>query len=503
LADVPKVLNAQHLLYEAQIGHHYGLDEDLAIASLTSVPAKALGLDHRIGYARVGYDADIVLWDFHPLALGAAPIQVFVDGIQLFDEKSAEKKLGKKVEIQQPPSQRPYNETEALNPDIRVNNLAKADFVATGIKQAYIRGGTDLDSITATSEGLTMVVRDGQITCLASTCPEEMEAAVNRGVQLRHLENGYVLPGLTLLSPSHGLVEIEAEKSTRDGILDNSKNPAESGNVIYAKDGLTFDGKHLERAHEAGILNLITAPLSRGFLDGVSVAFKSGGKNVLEKGAVIQEEVAVHFSIGHDSNGGNTPSISSQIALLRKILTDASNVTDTLYGRAANGKIPLAITTQNKDVIAHLLKMKAEISDMAPINLVIIGGIESYLLAEDLAQAKVPVILVPWRCQPQSWESRHCLPGPPISEKTSFQILVEHGVDVALGAWDDGLVTTLYWEAGWAAKGTELRERDVVGLISTKVEEILGIKWENHEQGGHVLFEGNPLDFGANVVAII
>ena len=203
------------------------------------------------------------------------------------------------------------------------------------------------------------------------------------------------------------------------------------------------------------------------------------------------------------SSGGNTPSISSQIASLRKILVESANDTDTIYGRAANGKIPLAITTQNKDVIAHLLKMKASLKEIAPINLVIIGGIESYLLAEDLAKAKVPVILVPWRCQPEAWEYRHCLPGPPISEKTSFQILVEHGVEVAIGGWDDGLVSTLYWEATWAAKGTDLGRTEVVGLISTKVEEILGIKWDESTQGGHVLFEGNPMDFGASVAAII
>jgi hypothetical protein len=211
----------------------------------------------------------------------------------------------------------------------------------------------------------------------------------------------------------------------------------------------------------------------------------------------------LHFAIGHGSRGGNTPSISAQIASLRKIIVNSVNDTDTIYGRAANGKIPLAVRTQNKDVIAHLLKMKAEISEIAPINLVIIGGIESYLVAEDLAKANVPVILVPWRCQPEAWESRHCLPGPPLSEKTSFQILVEHGVEVALGGWDDGLITALYWEAGWAAKGTQMEEKDVVGLISTNVEKILGIKWEDNMQGGHVVFEGNPLDFGAELAAIV
>lgn len=495
-------MNAQHLLYEAQIGHHYGLDEDLAIASLTSIPAKALGLDHRIGYLRVGYDADVVLWDSHPLALGATPIQVFIDGVPIFDEKTAEKKLSAIADDQPVPPQREFDEVEALSPDTGEKELVKKDFVATGINKAYIRGKLGLETLSG-DEPLTLVVRNGKMACLSTSCSGEMEAAIADGAPIHHLRNGYILPGLTTISPSLGLSEISSEKSTQDGRVDASKDPSDNNNVAFAKDGLAFDGKHLERAQASGVLNLITAPLSSGFLQGVSVAFKAGGNSVLEKGAIIQEEVALHFTISHRVNGGNTPSISSQIASLRKILVESANDTDTIYSRAANGKIPLAITTQNKDVIAHLLKMKASLKEIAPINLVIIGGIESYLLAEDLVKAKVPVILVPWRCQPEAWEYRHCLPGPPISEKTSFQILVEHGVEVALGGWEDGLVSTLYWEATWAAKGTDLSRTEVVELISTKVEEILGIRWDESIQGGHVLFEGNPMDFGASVSAII
>jgi Amidohydrolase family len=496
-------LNAQHLLYEAQIGHHYGLEEDLAIASLTSVPAHALGLDHRIGYVRVGYDADLVIWDSHPLTLGATPIQVFIDGVPIFDENTTAHKLRKEAGNQPIPPKREFDEVEAFSPEQRRKDLVKNDFVATGIRTAYIRDEHGLQSISALGEPLTMVVQNGKIICLSSSCSDEVNIAISRGSQVRHFQNGYILPGLTVFAPALGLSEIDAEKSTQDGPVDTSKDPTNAENVCYAKDGLTFDGKHLERAQDAGVLNVITAPLSRGFLQGVSVAFKAGARNVLQKDAIIQEQAALHFAIGHQAQGGSTPSISSQVALLRKILVNSANKTDTIYGRAANGKIPLAISTQNKDVIAHLLKMKASLADIAPINLVIIGGIESYLLAEDLAKARVPIILVPWRCQPEAWEYRHCLPGPPISDKTSFQILVEHGVEIALGAWDDGLVSTLYWEAAWAAKGTDLKEKDVVGLISTKVEKIFGINWDNATDGGHVLFEGNPLDFGASVAAII
>lgn len=47
-------LNSRHLLYEAQQAHFYGLPTHLAIASLTSIPAALLGLDHRVGFIRKG-----------------------------------------------------------------------------------------------------------------------------------------------------------------------------------------------------------------------------------------------------------------------------------------------------------------------------------------------------------------------------------------------------------------------------------------------------------------
>jgi imidazolonepropionase-like amidohydrolase len=56
-------LNAQHLIYEAQRAAHYGLDEAIAFAAVTSVPAERLGVGYRLGQVKVGYDADLVIWD--------------------------------------------------------------------------------------------------------------------------------------------------------------------------------------------------------------------------------------------------------------------------------------------------------------------------------------------------------------------------------------------------------------------------------------------------------
>lgn len=52
--------------------------------SLTNDPALISG--HRLGFVRPGSDADVVLWDSHPLRLGATPTHVYIDGISQLAE---------------------------------------------------------------------------------------------------------------------------------------------------------------------------------------------------------------------------------------------------------------------------------------------------------------------------------------------------------------------------------------------------------------------------------
>jgi imidazolonepropionase-like amidohydrolase len=84
---IPVVMKSDHpaisrtLLHEAQQAHYHGLPWHIALTSVTTTPAKATGLDWRLGAIKPGLDADVVLWDSHPLALGATPSQVFIDGI--------------------------------------------------------------------------------------------------------------------------------------------------------------------------------------------------------------------------------------------------------------------------------------------------------------------------------------------------------------------------------------------------------------------------------------
>lgn len=53
-------MNSRYVLFEAQQAFFYGLQENLALASVTSTPATVLGLDHRIGFIKAGMRATVV-----------------------------------------------------------------------------------------------------------------------------------------------------------------------------------------------------------------------------------------------------------------------------------------------------------------------------------------------------------------------------------------------------------------------------------------------------------
>jgi len=362
-------------------------------------------------------------------------------------------------------------------------------FVVKGIRKSFVQ-----DVFTRHEGTSTMVVKNGRITCFDSeeACNSFSGLAIEAGATIMTLENGHLVPGITTMAPGLGLLEIVAEESTADGTVDSSK-PEDAKSVIAAFDGLVFGGPHMERAHAAGVLDVIVAP-SGQYLQGLSTAFKTNGKNVLDTSAIVKRSVALHFAIGTGEKGGAVPTVSGQIALLRKILTENADK-DNIYGSAANGTIPLVIATDSSDDLAHLILLKAEFPN---VYMVIMGGSEAYLVAHELAAHSIPVLLDHHRCMPDTWRTRRCLPGPPLTASTNFQLLSQAGVKVALVGNDDGNLGEGYWEAAWATKlAGNYTEKQTVDLVSKNVREILRLP--TAKEDAFVIMEGSPLELGSSI----
>ncbi|RCK78619.1 MAG: amidohydrolase [Candidatus Ozemobacter sibiricus] len=58
----------------------HGLEEERAIKTVTEYPAAILGLDKRLGKLEVGYDADVVVWNGHPLDVRSTVDVALIDG---------------------------------------------------------------------------------------------------------------------------------------------------------------------------------------------------------------------------------------------------------------------------------------------------------------------------------------------------------------------------------------------------------------------------------------
>jgi hypothetical protein len=105
--------------------------------------------------------------------------------------------------------------------------------------------------ITAMSSTKTLgsvLVENGQITCMGISCQES-----SRTARVINLQGGSLGPALVTFGANAGLEEIEAERSTNDGrVLDplGGKIPHILGGpsaVTRAVDGLEFGGRDLGR----------------------------------------------------------------------------------------------------------------------------------------------------------------------------------------------------------------------------------------------------------------
>jgi imidazolonepropionase-like amidohydrolase len=79
---------ARRLNIEAAKAMHYGdLSEEEALKLITINPAIQLGIQNRVGSIEVGKDADLAIWNAHPLSVYARVDTTLIDGDVFFDRQ--------------------------------------------------------------------------------------------------------------------------------------------------------------------------------------------------------------------------------------------------------------------------------------------------------------------------------------------------------------------------------------------------------------------------------
>jgi hypothetical protein len=79
---------ARRLNMEAAKAVRYGdVTDDEAFAMVTINPARQLKIENRVGSIEVGKDADLVVWNHHPLSSLAIVERTYIDGIAYYDRE--------------------------------------------------------------------------------------------------------------------------------------------------------------------------------------------------------------------------------------------------------------------------------------------------------------------------------------------------------------------------------------------------------------------------------
>ncbi|WFD34581.1 hypothetical protein MCUN1_001422 [Malassezia cuniculi] len=508
------VTDSRRLLVQAAQAHHYGLPEEDALRAVTSAPAHALGLAHRIGHVSKGHDADIVLWDRHPLQLGATPVQIIIDGVTQLDAVAHVDAQG--------PTMAPKSADYAAEID-RV--ASSASEIASSQAHAYPSVVGTLDSVVLKNvstvyrrvrdriveekyeDGIAIFAR-GTAVCVGESirCVHAIPADATNIT----LNGGTLTPGVIAYSSAAtlGLSDVPSERIASDGKLPSpSRADALDPDALGARlvpraaDGLSWGGNDLLRAHASGVSTAVTAPHFAGEFAGVSVQFDTGADHILQPHAIRQSEVALHVALKH----GTTP-LSAQIQLLRAVLSAAHAAlrsdnprVDSAWLKVARGNIPLVVKAESVAQMAQVIAMQR---DFRSVRIVIDTAGPAHLLAPELAASGTGV-LVPLRKWFTNWDTHGSLPGAPLSNSTDIGVLRAHGVRVGASIDEPWEATNLVWEATWAlmdANATTAADgASVLELLTTNIETLLGLPAS--PPGDFVAYDGSPFTYGTKVVA--
>ncbi len=200
-------------------------------------------------YSRLPPIPDVIIWDSHPLAIGATPKQVWIDGIpQIAQPHTVEKPSYVQEKPDTPNFDKEAEETLKYDglPPLTPAKSTTRSVVFTNVSDVIIRQGTEIQELLTTqSDEAVVVVEGGRIVCSGarSAC---VQSSAEEDIEYVNLHGGAIAPGLTTFGSPLGLEEIQGEASTSDGYVYDPLYQVVpgvvggDGAVIRAADGLQF-----------------------------------------------------------------------------------------------------------------------------------------------------------------------------------------------------------------------------------------------------------------------
>ena len=449
----------RHLYHEAAKSVGYvGMDRVRALQLVTLAPAIQLGVRDRVGTLEVGKDADIVVFDGDPLDVDSIPQMTFVEGELVFERRDA-------FELAS-------NPPVVATVEAHTGELNAID--ARGGAPFAILGATVHTGVEESIEAGAVIVHNGRIVAIENNLDGFSGEAIDGGGM-------HLYPGLIALDTEIGLAEIGSIRATQDARELGGGQPdlsvASSINAESAHVGVTrYNGVTRAQAVPRGrpisgqsavialagdtweeMLTLERDMLHLRFPTTSNLAEEKQRKGISKARRVLAEEfeAAREYSRLREeafANGLPTPPFDPRAAALAPF---------------AKGDKRVACHANNAQTILHALHF----IETQELDAVIYGGAEAWKVAEQLAEAQIPVVIGPILSLPSDrfdpYDAPYAAPA----------VLARAGVPFAISTANDENPRNLAFHAGFA-RAYGLPELEALRAVTLYPARILGLEDE-------------------------
>lgn len=373
--------------------------------------------------------------------------------------------------------------------------IASAGFAQSALAQNIAITGAKI--YTQTEQGViengTLLIRDGNIESIGT------DANVPDGYREYDARGKVVTPGLVGAMTSLGLVEVESWAGVVDASVGDA-SVSHSGAAFDVSYAINPDSTVLDVSRIEGVTSAATTISYTDYL------FQGQGSVIsLGKGAEIIKPRA--FTVLDVGGNGAEHSGGSRAALwvtLEKLFDEASGLSeapglDTVWEglntradiealqRILSGDMPLVMEAERKSDILQILAFKKRHPE---VNIILMDAAEAWRVADELAEANIPVIMNPEMNLPDSFEAI----GASIENAAR---LAKAGVKVAVGM-ETHNIRLATQHAGNAVANGLTHEQGIASLTSNPAS-ILGVSdrvgsLAAGKQADVVIWSGDPLE---------
>jgi imidazolonepropionase-like amidohydrolase len=348
----------------------------------------------------------------------------------------------------------------------------------------------------------TVVVDQGRIIAVGANTPVPTGAEKIDG-------NGKIItPGIISVGAQAGIVEIGLEQQTVDARLEGVAVPA-----FRAIDGFNPRSMRIAIEREQGVTTEVLTPWG-ALLMGQAFAVEMSGES---DSATRAKRVAMVGGFGSGAKESVGGARGGVILKLREIFDDVRfyKANRAAYDKAqarelslprihlealidvVDGRLPLVFDVNRASDIQALLRFAQE----QKIRVIVNGGAEAWLVANELAAAKVPVLMQPSMMMPWDFDWLH-------ARDDAATLLEKAGVQVVImsGATDNG-TSRVRQEAGVAVSYGMSRAAAIRAICEAPAR-VFGLDADigtiaRGKRADLVVWSGDPLELSTSAEVVL